>query len=259
MFLGIPSLTALIVASARRAAALPSSRGKDVLRLASAGLVDHLGLRTGAIDAVVTGAVGASAQVVILGAGLDRRAWRLASLGGATVFEVDHPATQRLKQRLGGGGPKAARLVFVGVDFERDALGRALEASGQDASHPTIWVWEGVTMYLTREAARATLADVAARSAPGSILAVTYGVPSMAARGVGPVLDLIGEPLRNLMVPRDAAALVGEAGFVPVADTGPRDWAAEAGVKPPRLRVSERLIVARFGGAGVDQNSPKRS
>jgi len=40
-----------------------------------------------------------AAQVVVLGAGLDARAWRMPELAQAIVFEVDHPASQRDKQR----------------------------------------------------------------------------------------------------------------------------------------------------------------
>ncbi len=47
-------------------------------------------------------------QLVILGAGLDDRAWRMPELAGVEVFEVDHPASQRDKRsRVGDLQPLA--------------------------------------------------------------------------------------------------------------------------------------------------------
>ena len=106
---------------------------------------------------------GAATQVVILGAGLDGRAWRL-DVPGATFFEVDHPASQAEKRdratELTGTPP-----TYVPVDFAHDVLTDALEAAGHRADQPTTWIWEGVVPYLTREEVAATVASVAARSA----------------------------------------------------------------------------------------------
>src|SRR5207253_10743350 len=117
----------------------------------------------------------AASQLVILGAGLDGRAWRLSSLSNARVFEVDHPDTQAYKrERLGALKPAAKQVDFVPVDFEADSLEASLLRAGHDAAAPTAWVWEGVVMYLTPEAVRSTLKAIAARSAPGSTLIVNY-------------------------------------------------------------------------------------
>ena len=151
----------------------------------SLGLVEHLALRTLAIDRVVAASVAKGAdQVVILGAGLDARAWRMDAMARAVVFEVDHPSTQRFKrERLGSrtsAGERArADVRFVEVDFERESLAARLAEAGHDVRRATTWIWEGVTPYLAPEATRATLAIVAVRSAPGSVLAVTYATPSM--------------------------------------------------------------------------------
>ncbi len=114
-------------------------------------------------------------QLVILGAGYDGRAWRMPELAGIKVFEVDHPATQSDKRAHLAELPPATGIVsFVSIDFERESLGAALDRAGHDRSSPTCWIWEGVVMYLTRDAMRATLADIARRSAPGSTLIVNY-------------------------------------------------------------------------------------
>ena len=129
--------------------------------------------RTIAIDEAVRAA--ASPQLVILGAGLDGRAWRMPELRDVTVFEVDHPDSQREKQARAAALQRIAREVrFVPVDFARDRLDDALAAAGHDPARPTTWVWEGVVMYLERADIEATLAVIQRRSAPGSQLVVMY-------------------------------------------------------------------------------------
>src|SRR5262249_46565830 len=98
--------------------------------------------RTIAVDEAVREA--RSPQLVILGAGLDGRAWRMRELAETTVFEVDHPDTQREKRSRIGTLAQAARDVrFVPVDFTRDSLDEALAAAGHDPARPTTWIWEG--------------------------------------------------------------------------------------------------------------------
>src|SRR4029434_10784135 len=90
--------------------------------------------------------------------------------------------------------PTATGIVtFVSMDFEREQLDTVLDRAGHDRSSPTCWIWEGVVMYLTREAMRATLAGIAGRSAPGSTLIVNYHtahLPLIARL----LFRLIGEP-----------------------------------------------------------------
>lgn len=83
--------------------------------------------RTVAIDDAVRS--GPRAQVVILGAGLDGRAWRMPELAESEVFEVDQPASQRDKQDR-AAGLSGAKPRYVPVDFGRDNLADALETAG---------------------------------------------------------------------------------------------------------------------------------
>jgi methyltransferase (TIGR00027 family) len=113
--------------------------------------------------------------VVVLGAGMDTRAYRLARRSDIPVFEVDLPVNIDRKraavQRAIGGVPASVHLVPL--DFERDDLMGALRAHGYHGDARTFFVWEGVTQYLTEDAVRATLE--ALRGAPtGSRLAFTY-------------------------------------------------------------------------------------
>ncbi|MGL1806969.1 class I SAM-dependent methyltransferase, partial [Vibrio parahaemolyticus] len=66
-------------------------------------------------------------QVVLLGAGLDSRAFRLPGLSDIAVFEVDHPASQQYKRScIAGLTPVAKSLTYVTVDFEKDKLDEKL-------------------------------------------------------------------------------------------------------------------------------------
>ncbi len=116
-------------------------------------------------------------QVVILGAGLDTRAYRFHDgHPAAHFFEVDSPATQSDKrervERVFGTTPE--HVTFVPVDFETQSLAEELAAAGFDASARTFYVWEGVTMYLTADAIDATLEFVTEHSAPGSEIVFDY-------------------------------------------------------------------------------------
>jgi methyltransferase (TIGR00027 family) len=133
-----------------------------------------LALRVAYLDELVTyWTAEGIRQVVILGAGLDTRAARLAR-DGVQFYEVDHPATQADKRaRLAklDGYPVAAPR-FVAVDFESGAdFVDELARAGFDPAQPALIVWEGVVPYLTEAAVRATARRVATGLHPRSILA----------------------------------------------------------------------------------------
>ena len=114
-------------------------------------------------------------QVVILGAGFDCRAYRLPGIGSAAVFEVDHPATLSVKRahlrRVLAKLPENVR--FVEMDFNRQNLRDTLTQAGLDLLRPAVFLWEGVTNYLTADAVSAVLRFVAGCAA-GSRLIFTY-------------------------------------------------------------------------------------
>jgi methyltransferase (TIGR00027 family) len=114
-------------------------------------------------------------SVVILGAGMDTRAYRLAHRSDIPVFEVDLPVNVARKkaavQRAIGGVPASVHLVPL--DFEHDDLIGALTGYGYRPDARTFFIWEGVTQYLTEDAVRATLGALQAAAA-GSRLVFTY-------------------------------------------------------------------------------------
>ncbi len=116
-------------------------------------------------------------QLVILGAGYDSRAYRFEGLKkGVKVFEVDHPATQadkveKLKQIL---GKVPEYVTFVPIDFNTQSLADRLYANGYDRNLKTLFIWQGVSMYLTPEAVDNTLTFVSKNSASGSAIVFDY-------------------------------------------------------------------------------------
>jgi len=191
---------------------------------------------------------------VILGAGLDGRAWRMPELADVDVYEVDHPASRRDKRdRLGDREPVARSVRFVPVDFTRDRLDTALEAAGHRAGEPTTWVWEGVVPYLSRADVTATVRVVAARSAPGSRFVVEYHVPALApllGRMFARVLSATAgqrslwadEPRRSAWTPAAMAELLTGLGFQLVSD---EDLYAVARRIPIEVRLRRSLENAR--------------
>ena len=258
---GKPSVTAAVVAWARAAAdpsdtvtpwlvprgyhrtldaTSPNVLGNGIsaaLRRAfSAGLVDHMRLRTAAIDGLLEQAIKQGIhQVVLLGAGLDARAYRLPFLAPCTVFEVDHPASQAYKTRkIEGRAPMCGELRHVAMDFAVDDLQQRLSEAGFDAKKPSFWVWEGVTMYLPRPATEATLDAISALSAPDSRLVLTYMIPEHAGLGgnsplVRRLFSLIDEPLIGGMAPRDLRGMLRERRFSVLSDGSNWDWGQQLG------------------------------
>ena len=114
-------------------------------------------------------------QVVILGAGLDSRAYRLVQMRSVRVFEVDQAATQEGKKRKLQGilGTLPAHVTFVSIDFDVESLDKLL-TSGYDPQLKTLFIWEGVVHYLTAAAVDQTLAWVPKNSGTGSSIIFDY-------------------------------------------------------------------------------------
>ncbi|WP_433891677.1 class I SAM-dependent methyltransferase [Streptomyces sp. CA-111067] len=133
----------------------------------------YFGLRTRVFDDhLLRQAAAGARQVVLLGAGLDSRAYRLPWPAGRTVFEIDHEDVLAFKQHtLDGLGarPRASRIT-VAADLRLDWT-PALRAAGFDPAAPTAWLAEGLLLYLASAAERRLTAAIDGHSAPGSSLA----------------------------------------------------------------------------------------
>jgi methyltransferase (TIGR00027 family) len=170
----------LLPPSARFVLRVPPIRAAFValVEAAAPGVRGALLCRTRRIDDAVRDALHRGlAPLVILGAGLDTRAYRLAELADTKVLEIDLPAVQEYKkaalQRRFGKLPSPVR--FVPIDFNVERLDAALERGGLDRSERAIFVWEGVSQYLQPDAVDAVLRTVAERP-DGTELVFTYVV-----------------------------------------------------------------------------------
>jgi methyltransferase (TIGR00027 family) len=116
-------------------------------------------------------------QYVVLGAGLDTFAYR-NPFPSLRVFEVDFPATQQWKRELLARAevPIPQSLTFVALDFEHQALADGLMEAGFNHRKPVYFGWMGVVPYLTLDAFRATLRDVA-RLPEGTAITFDFAFP----------------------------------------------------------------------------------
>jgi methyltransferase (TIGR00027 family) len=112
-------------------------------------------------------------QAVILAAGLDTRAFRLAWPAGSTVFELDHDSMLDFKQNVLDKADARARCDRrpVPVDLRTD-WGGALLRAGFDPQRPTAWLAEGLLPFLPPAAEGRLLDRMHELSAAGSTVAV---------------------------------------------------------------------------------------
>lgn len=134
--------------------------------------------RTKRIDAVLKdeGAKGIK-QVVNLGAGYDTRAYRFHdTMPNVKFFELDMPAMIGRKKEIVAKifGALPSYVIYIAIDFEKQSLEDALMKVGYDKTKKTLFIWEGVTMYLTKEAVDGTLKFIAEQSAPESSVIFEY-------------------------------------------------------------------------------------
>ena len=153
-------------------------------------------------------------QFVVLGAGLDARAFRLSWPHGTRVFELDMSEMIRFKQDALEESPAKPRCerIVVEADLTEDWFPR-LTASGFDAALPTAWMAEGLLIYFTPEQNETLMSAVSAASPPGSRFGMTLArkggleVPDMPLEGAGPSGEVRSVPSLWLSeAPDDAAA-----------------------------------------------------
>lgn len=168
--------------------------------------------RTTFFDGEVLAALAAGVgQVVILGAGYDGRALRFAT-PGVTFFEVDHPNTQADKRaRVEALGAALDGVTFVAHDLAAGALDEALAGAGHSATAPTLFIAEGLLRYLPEATIHELFSVARARSAPGSVFALTFStrepdvIVSQEERDPEELLAELGEHV--LTLPSRATAL----------------------------------------------------
>jgi methyltransferase (TIGR00027 family) len=191
--------------------------------------------RTKWIDDAVTEALEIAPQLVLLGAGYDTRAYRLAAAQRRITFELDQAETSLAKQAAlnSRAVPRVGDVRFVTIDFSSQSL-KVLSDAGFDHEQPACFVWEGVTNYLSAEAIDDVLREVR-RAAPGSTLIFTYvhrdvldhpasyyGAERLTSR-----LRAFGEPWTFGLLPDEIEAFLSDRGLRLTADRAVADiWRA---------------------------------
>ncbi|MFD4656246.1 SAM-dependent methyltransferase [Kitasatospora sp. NPDC058444] len=215
----------------------------------------YFGLRTRVLDDHLLAAARAGTrQVVLLGAGLDSRAYRLDWPPGCVLHEIDTERVLAFKRAVldaAGAAPAAERRPLA-ADLRED-WARPLLADGFDPAAPTAWLAEGLLLYLPAEAERRLMATVHRLSAPGSTLA--YELKDVAGEPAAvrnsPVYVAarrrLGIDLRALFDtdPRpDSAARLARRGWT-VTVRSPYDFTAVHG-RGPRPEPDDALAANRW-------------
>jgi methyltransferase (TIGR00027 family) len=150
------------------------------------GIQEYVLARTKLIDSVFTDALAAHfAQIVLLGAGFDTRALRFAGQNrGTKVFELDIPTTQQPKIEIlrKKNIHLPPELIFAPIDFDREDIFDVLLKAGYQPGKKSLFIWEGVTMYLTSQAVDSTLNFIRSSAAAGSRLVFDYIYASVLRR-----------------------------------------------------------------------------
>jgi O-methyltransferase involved in polyketide biosynthesis len=203
--------------------------------------------RTRFVDGQVTAALASGVQqIVICGAGYDDRALRFRTEGvrffeldhpatqadkaarlravgaeGVRFLELDHPATQADKAgRLRAMGAEGEGLIVVAADFGTDDVAAVLDRAGHDRGCPSLFICEGLLVYLDQPTCHRLLAGLAARAQAASVLAVSLsthaaGLDSAAVAAAANARRRTGEaePWRTILPADEYLALVADSGW----------------------------------------------
>ncbi len=163
-------------------------------------------------------------RYIVLGAGLDTFALRQTQ-PAIDVIEIDHPATQRWKQRLlqQRGVTAPPELRFLAVDFEDTSLEEVWTASDK----PDFISWLGTTYYLSHEGLHSTLRALAELTASGSQLVCDYWCErpgntfNPLLLGTRIAVATQGEPMRSFFKPGEIEELAVAAGWSVLENVSP--------------------------------------
>ncbi|MEV8564606.1 class I SAM-dependent methyltransferase [Streptomyces sp. NPDC051322] len=178
-----PLAMAFAIAGGRGPDSVPP-RGDEAARRYRLGVAFSIVVRTKFLDDLLKEASAAGIrQVVLLGAGMDSRAFRMDWPEDTRLFEVDTVEPLGFKASVLRQEQAVARCerITVPVDLREDWPG-ALAAAGHDPALPTVWIAEGLLIYLPEDAVELLLARIGAHSAPGSRMGLTLGTRGVIER-----------------------------------------------------------------------------
>jgi methyltransferase (TIGR00027 family) len=139
--------------------------------LGEENLGDLVTARTLYFDRIIERVLGEVEQFVIMGAGYDTRAYGCLQRGDVTAFELDQEVVQNHKRKaIADAGIPSDHVHFVTVDFSHDNVFEKLSQAGYDSTRRTLFLWEGVTLYLSEFEVRKTMHDIQQQAQTGSVL-----------------------------------------------------------------------------------------
>ena len=137
----------------------------------SENLVNFVISRTLYFDCIIERAIPEVEQFVFMGAGYDTRAYGKLMQKNVKFFELDQANVQQQKRAaLESAGIPCEHLSFVSIDFSSEKLFDKLIEAGFDPDKKTLFLWEGVTLYLSQADVRRTMQAIRANAAKGSVL-----------------------------------------------------------------------------------------
>ena len=174
-------------------------------------------------------------QLVILGAGYDTRAYRMGCLKNVMVFEVDRPNTQELKKAEVADmlGALPNNVTFVPVELESEALGLSLRAGGFDPRKKSMFLMEGLLMYIQPSAVDRILRSIKSGTGEGSVVLFDYvtrianpdsSVDRQAAQNLLKFIKDANEPMKFSLKEGEIYAYLTERGFRDIVDFGNKDY-----------------------------------
>jgi len=165
---------------------VPLLRWLFMRKIAPPGIYEYVLARTKLLDEVFINALrNRFAQIVLLGAGFDTRALRFKNENvGSKIFELDIQITQQPKVEILKRKQIALpeELLFVPIDFNKEGMADVLGKAGYATNQKCLFIWEGVTMYLTSDAVDRTLEFIRCSVMEESIVAFDYIYASVLRR-----------------------------------------------------------------------------
>jgi methyltransferase (TIGR00027 family) len=218
------------------------------------GIYEYVIARTKYFDAVFTEAIEQGFdQIVILGAGFDSRALRFNRLNrGTRIFELDAPTTQREKLKAYELKKLVIpeNLVFIPIDFNQESLAQKTAQAGFVAGRTSLFLLEGVTMYLSQGAIEDTFRFISDVSGTGSLIVFDYihaGVLRKEKRYYGEAeiyrtVAKVGEEWMFALEESEVERFLSRYGFLP------KDHSDTQKLEERYFRNSKGLTVGKING-----------
>ncbi|MBO9701959.1 MAG: class I SAM-dependent methyltransferase [Sporocytophaga sp.] len=114
-------------------------------------------------------------QFVVMGAGYDMRSYGDLKKSNLKFFELDKANTQKIKiESLDKANIDYSHVAFVDIDFTTEKWYEKLEKSGYDRNKKSLFLWEGVTLYLSENDVRKTIKEIKQHISSGSVMVTDF-------------------------------------------------------------------------------------